>query len=52
MKDAAFLKLPVFGPLFKKVALSRFAAHVLDPGQERRADPGAMEIVSDTAATW
>lgn len=49
VRDAAFLKLPVFGPLFKKVALSRFARTFSTLVKSGVPILGAMEIVSDTS---
>jgi type IV pilus assembly protein PilC len=48
-KDALVLKLPVFGTLFKKVALSRFARTFSTLIKSGVPILGAMEIVSDTA---
>ena len=48
-KDAFVLKLPVFGVLFKKVALSRFARTFSTLIKSGVPILGAMEIVSDTA---
>ncbi|MEQ1631086.1 MAG: type II secretion system F family protein [Planctomycetota bacterium] len=48
-KDAFVLKLPVFGVLFKKVALSRFARTFSTLVKSGVPILGAMEIVSDTA---
>lgn len=49
VKDATVLKLPVFGTLFKKVALSRFARTFSTLVKSGVPILGAMEIVSDTA---
>jgi type IV pilus assembly protein PilC len=49
IKDTAFLKAPVFGPLFQKVAISRFArtfATLLSSGVPIL---GALEIVATTS---
>jgi len=48
-KDAFVLKLPVFGVLFKKVALSRFARTFSTLVKSGVPILGAMEIVSQTA---
>jgi type IV pilus assembly protein PilC len=48
-KDAILLRLPVFGVLFKKVALSRFARTFSTLIKSGVPILGAMEIVSDTA---
>jgi type IV pilus assembly protein PilC len=47
--DAVFLRLPVFGPLFKKVALSRFSRTFSTLIKSGVPILGAMEIVSQTA---
>lgn len=47
--DAIVLRLPVFGPLFKKVALSRFARTFSTLIKSGVPILGAMEIVSQTA---
>jgi len=49
MLDAAFLKLPVFGDLFQKVAVSRFARTFATLLRSGVAILGALEIVSSTA---
>ncbi|HTM19217.1 MAG TPA: type II secretion system F family protein [Kofleriaceae bacterium] len=49
IKDAIFLKMPVFGPLFQKVAISRFSrtfATLLSSGVPIL---GALEIVATTS---
>jgi type IV pilus assembly protein PilC len=48
-KDHVMLRLPVFGILFKKVALSRFARTFATLVKSGVPILGAMEIVSDTA---
>jgi type IV pilus assembly protein PilC len=48
-KDSVLLRLPVFGILFKKVALSRFARTFSTLVKSGVPILGAMEIVSDTA---
>ncbi len=48
-KDAVLLRVPVFGVLFKKVALSRFARTFSTLVKSGVPILGAMEIVSDTA---
>lgn len=48
-KDSLMLRLPVFGILFKKVALSRFARTFSTLVKSGVPILGAMEIVSDTA---
>ena len=48
-KDAILLRVPVFGVLFKKVALSRFARTFSTLIKSGVPILGAMEIVSDTA---
>jgi type IV pilus assembly protein PilC len=48
-KDAVLLRLPVFGILFKKVALSRFARTFSTLVKSGVPILGAMEIVSDTS---
>ncbi len=48
-KDATILRLPVFGQLFKKVALSRFARTFSTLVKSGVPILGAMEIVSQTA---
>jgi len=48
-KDSVMLRLPVFGVLFKKVALSRFARTFSTLVKSGVPILGAMEIVSDTA---
>jgi type IV pilus assembly protein PilC len=48
-KDQVMLRLPVFGILFKKVALSRFARTFSTLVKSGVPILGAMEIVSDTA---
>lgn len=49
LKDKIILKLPVFGVLFKKVALSRFARTFSTLVKSGVPILGAMEIVSDTS---
>jgi type IV pilus assembly protein PilC len=49
IKDTVMLRLPVFGVLFKKVALSRFARTFSTLVKSGVPILGAMEIVSDTA---
>ncbi len=49
LKDAIMLKVPVFGILFKKVALSRFARTFSTLVKSGVPILGAMEIVSDTS---
>jgi type IV pilus assembly protein PilC len=49
IKDAVMLRLPVFGILFKKVALSRFARTFSTLIKSGVPILGAMEIVSDTS---
>ena len=49
IKDHVMLRLPVFGILFKKVALSRFARTFSTLVKSGVPILGAMEIVSDTA---
>lgn len=49
IKDAIMLRIPVFGILFKKVALSRFARTFSTLIKSGVPILGAMEIVSDTA---
>ena len=49
VKDAIMLRVPVFGVLFKKVALSRFARTFSTLVKSGVPILGAMEIVSDTA---
>ena len=49
VKDTVMLRLPVFGILFKKVALSRFARTFSTLVKSGVPILGAMEIVSDTA---
>jgi len=49
IKDVILLRLPVFGVLFKKVALSRFARTFSTLIKSGVPILGAMEIVSDTA---
>jgi type IV pilus assembly protein PilC len=49
VKDHVMLRLPVFGVLFKKVALSRFARTFSTLVKSGVPILGAMEIVSDTA---
>ncbi|MCB9877392.1 MAG: type II secretion system F family protein [Planctomycetes bacterium] len=49
VKDVVLLRLPVFGVLFKKVALSRFARTFATLVKSGVPILGAMEIVSDTA---
>lgn len=49
IKDSLFLRLPVFGILFKKVALSRFARTFATLVKSGVPILGAMEIVSDTS---
>ena len=46
--DAFILRVPVFGPLFKKVALSRFARTFSTLVRSGVPILGAMEIVSET----
>lgn len=46
--DAFMLRVPVFGPLFKKVALSRFARTFSTLVKSGVPILGAMEIVSET----
>lgn len=48
-KDMVMLRVPVFGVLFKKVALSRFARTFSTLVKSGVPILGAMEIVSDTA---
>ena len=48
-KDTVLLRVPVFGVLFKKVALSRFARTFSTLVKSGVPILGAMEIVSDTA---
>jgi type IV pilus assembly protein PilC len=48
-KDVVMLRVPVFGVLFKKVALSRFARTFATLVKSGVPILGAMEIVSDTA---
>jgi type IV pilus assembly protein PilC len=48
-KDQVMLRVPVFGILFKKVALSRFARTFSTLVKSGVPILGAMEIVSDTA---
>jgi len=47
--DIIILRVPVFGPLFKKVALSRFARTFSTLVKSGVPILGAMEIVSETA---
>lgn len=49
VKDVIMLRIPVFGVLFKKVALSRFARTFSTLIKSGVPILGAMEIVSDTA---
>ena len=49
VKDVIMLRIPVFGILFKKVALSRFARTFSTLIKSGVPILGAMEIVSDTA---
>ena len=49
IKDTVMLRLPVFGVLFKKVSLSRFARTFATLVKSGVPILGAMEIVSDTA---
>lgn len=49
VKDQVMLRVPVFGILFKKVALSRFARTFSTLVKSGVPILGAMEIVSDTA---
>jgi len=49
LRDAVVLKVPVFGVLFKKVALSRFARTFATLTRSGVPILGAMEIVSDTS---
>ena len=49
LRDAFLLKVPVFGPLFKKVALSRFSRTFATLIRSGVPILGAMEIVSDTS---
>lgn len=49
VKDHVMLRLPVFGILFKKVALSRFARTFSTLVKSGVPILGAMEIVSDTS---
>ena len=49
MRDSVFLKVPVFGILFKKVALSRFARTFSTLVKSGVPILGAMEIVSATS---
>lgn len=49
LKDATVLKMPVFGPLFRKVCLSRFSRTFSTLIKSGVPILGAMEIVSDTA---
>ena len=48
-KDSVMLRVPVFGVLFKKVALSRFARTFSTLVKSGVPILGAMEIVSDTS---
>ena len=47
--DWGLLKMPIFGPLFQKVALSRFARTFSTLVKSGVPILGAMEIVSDTS---
>ncbi|MFN0207526.1 MAG: type II secretion system F family protein [Planctomycetota bacterium] len=47
--DAALLKMPIFGPLFRKVALSRFARTFSTLVKSGVPILGAMDIVAATA---
>jgi type IV pilus assembly protein PilC len=47
--DVMFLRMPVFGPLFKKVCLSRFSRTFSTLIKSGVPILGAMEIVSETA---
>jgi type IV pilus assembly protein PilC len=49
VRDKVILKMPVFGPLFKKVALSRFARTFSTLVKSGVPILGAMEIVSATS---
>jgi type IV pilus assembly protein PilC len=49
VKDQVMLRVPVFGPLFKKVALSRFARTFSTLVKSGVPILGAMEIVSATS---
>ena len=49
VSDTITLRIPVFGPLFKKVALSRFARTFSTLVKSGVPILGAMEIVSETA---
>jgi type IV pilus assembly protein PilC len=49
LKDAFILKMPVFGPLFQKVCLSRFSRTFATLIKSGVPILGAMEIVSDTS---
>lgn len=49
VKDTVMLRVPVFGVLFKKVALSRFARTFSTLVKSGVPILGAMEIVSDTS---
>jgi len=49
LKDAFLLRMPVFGPLFKKVTLSRFSRTFATLVRSGVPILGAMEIVSETA---
>lgn len=49
LRDATVLKLPVFGQLFRKVCLSRFARTFSTLVKSGVPILGAMEIVSDTS---
>jgi type IV pilus assembly protein PilC len=49
VKDSVMLRVPVFGVLFKKVALSRFARTFATLVKSGVPILGAMEIVSDTS---
>ena len=46
--DPLKLKIPVFGGLFQKVALSRFSRNLGTMLHVRRADPAGLDIVADT----
>lgn len=47
--DAIFLKMPIFGPLFRKVALARFARTFATLLKSGVPILGCLEIVADTA---
>ena len=48
LRDRLFLKMPVFGPLFSKVAISRFSRTFATLIQSGVPILGALEIVSET----